>query len=125
MFRITREGVQRRLFLERTFYVGLRREWARGSKAIFVKRLASGDSFTGSGIIERFIPLNGLKESERKICSENNWNGKILFAIVIKFIPPIGVSIRSDGLRSLQTGQEISDAEIERISAAAETRVIS
>ena len=124
MLRIAREDIQRKLFLRRIFYTGIRRDWIRGSRAIFVKRLESGDAFVGSGVIEQFIPSNDLNEQERKVCAARNWYGKIVFDIVTRFLPAVAAN-QCGNLPVLQTGQQMSVADTEKISALVQTRITS
>lgn len=154
VLRITREDLERMLFVNRTFYVGIRRNWTSGSKALFVKRSLSGDSFIGTGIIEQFIPLDDLTEREKQLCRTNNWYGKILFKLVTKFLPAVNgttlaagrdggnnISSTANNIDTnndddtntspnnnpsvLQTGEQVPLSEIEKISAAALTRLTS
>jgi hypothetical protein len=54
---------------------------------LFVKK----DAFAGSGVIDRFIAIDELEEAEKKLCLENNWYGKIVFAKLVRFQPAVPV----------------------------------
>jgi hypothetical protein len=78
---------ERQLFSRRAFYISVRRDWSRGTKVLFVRK----DAFVGSGVIDRFVGIDGLEEPEKKLCLENNWYGKIVFAMLARFHPPLPV----------------------------------
>ena len=122
VLRITREDTERKLFVARAFYVGVRRNWSRGSRAVFVQRM-SADMFVGCGTIERLVEIEDMEESEKQLCMRNNWYGKVLFEVVVKFLPP--VSSAAAKVSMLQTGEQIAASEIEKISAMALTKIIS
>lgn len=88
ILRIHRDELEeRQLFSRHAFYVSVRRDWLRGTKVLFVRK----DAFVGSGVIDRFVGLNGLEEPEKKLCLENNWYGKIVFAMLARFVPSVPV----------------------------------
>ena len=78
--------------------------------------------FIGCGTIERLIEFDDLEQSERKLCEMNNWYGKILFGILIKFLPAVSSAADQP---VLQTGSQIAASEIDRISAMASARIVS
>ena len=86
ILRIHRDELEeRQLFVRRAFYVSIRRDWSRGTKVLFVRK----DAFVGSGVIDRFVGIDGLEEPEKKLCIENNWYGKIVFAMLARFVPSV------------------------------------
>ena len=86
--RIHRDELEeRQLFSRRVFYVSVRRDWSRGTKVLFVRK----DAFVGSGVVDRFVGIDGLEEPEKKLCIENNWYGKIVFAMLARLVPPVPV----------------------------------
>lgn len=87
ILRISRDELERQLFSRRTFYVNISRDWSRGTKIMFVKK----DVFIGSGTIDRFVTTDEMEVSEKKICTENNWYGKIVFSRLVRFVPPVMV----------------------------------
>lgn len=88
ILRIHRDELEeRQLFSRRAFYVSVRRDWSRGTKVLFVRK----DAFIGSGVIDRFVGIDGLEELEKKLCLENNWYGKIVFAMLARFVPSVPV----------------------------------
>ena len=88
ILRIHRDELEeRQLFSRRAFYVSVRRDWSRGTKVLFVRK----DVFIGSGVIDRFVGIDGLEELEKKRCLENNWYGKIVFAMLARFVPSVPV----------------------------------
>jgi hypothetical protein len=127
--RIAREEVERKLFIDRIFYIGIKRNWHRGSKVIFVKRSLSGDSFVGSAVVERFVLTNHMSDTEQRLCTTNNWYGKIVFRIVTKFLPAVSVEASAGAggnrLLGLQTGEQVPTSEIEKISQMASARLTS
>lgn len=88
ILRISRDELQRKLYTKYSFYVGIKRNWSRGARVLFVKK----DAFIGSGIIDRFVARDTMEEEwEKKMCDENNWYGKIEFSKLIRFQPPVPV----------------------------------
>ncbi len=87
ILRIQKDELERQLFSLHTFYVGIKRNWTRGTRVLFVGK----DAFTGSGVIDRVIALDDLQEQERKLCLENNWYAKIVFARLARFHPAVPV----------------------------------
>jgi hypothetical protein len=88
ILKIQRDELERQLFGRHTFYVNISRGWSHGMVVLFVKK----DMFIGSGVIDRFVGLDGIEEGEEKrLCIENNWYGKIVFARLSRFVPPVPV----------------------------------
>ncbi|MDQ3872536.1 MAG: hypothetical protein M3258_02880 [Thermoproteota archaeon] len=86
--------VEKQLYGQRTVYVNIKRDWLQNTKLLFVRRSV----FIGSGIIDRFISRDELQEQDKKRCLENNCYGKIEFAKLARYYPP--VSIESTNLAS-------------------------
>lgn len=74
----------------RGLYVGIRREWRKGSPLFFVDK-ANEDVIMGSGIFEKIVELDAMAEKERRLCLQNNWYGRIVFEYVERFLPPVPV----------------------------------
>lgn len=84
-----KEEQERQLYVLRELYVGIRRDWARGTKVLFVKKTLSGDIFIGSGILGSVVELEQMGEDEKKRCLENNWYGKLVFLTIARFTVPV------------------------------------
>lgn len=91
ILRISRDDMEKQLYARRSLYIGIRRDWARGSRALFVRKAGSDDVFIGSGVIDKIIIAGELAEEERKFCLENNWYGKLVFATLARFHPAVPV----------------------------------
>jgi hypothetical protein len=87
ILRIQRDELERQLYGQRILYVSIKRDWLRSTRLLFVRKAA----FIGSGIIDRFISLDALREDEKKLCLENNCYGKIEFAKLVRFYPALAV----------------------------------
>jgi hypothetical protein len=87
ILRVRRKELERQLYAQRILYVNIKRDWLRSTKLLFVKKT----EFIGSGIIDRFVSFNELREDEKKICLENNYYGKIEFAKLVRFYPAVGI----------------------------------
>lgn len=118
-----KDELERQLLVGRSFYVGIKRDWSPGTRVLFVKK----DTFAGSGVIDRFIALDDLQELEKKLCLENNWYGKIVFAKLVRFVPAVPVqSTNAAGQNPLALhGSSISSPEALRIEGLAPARIIS
>ena len=123
ILRISRDELERRLFIKHSFYVGIKRDWSQGTRVLFVRK----DAFAGSGVIERFVALDGLEEPEKNLCVENNWYGKIVFSKLIRFQPAVPVqSTPAAGENPLALhGASISGPDAMRIERLAPARIIS
>ena len=86
--RVKEEQV-RQLHVRRELYIGIRRDWARGTKILFVKKTLSGDIFIGSGILGSVVELAQMGEDEKRRCLENNWYGKLAFLTIARFTVPV------------------------------------
>ncbi|HET6779630.1 MAG TPA: hypothetical protein VFH09_00550 [Nitrososphaera sp.] len=87
ILRIQRDELERQLYGQRILYVSIKRDWQHSTKLLFVRETA----FIGSGIIDRFISSDELREDDKKVCLENNCYGKIEFAKVTRFYPAVAV----------------------------------
>ena len=87
ILRLQRDEHERQLYAKRSLYVGIRRDWGRGTQILFAKK----DAFVGSGIVDRVAGLDELDEDEKKLCLENNWYAKITFGKLVRFYPPVPV----------------------------------
>lgn len=123
ILRIQKDELERQLFSLRTFYVGIRRDWSHGTLVLFVRK----DGFIGSGVIERIVALDGLEDWERKLCLENNWYGKLLFAKLTRFRPAVPVQdTPAAGQNPLMLhGASIASADVSKIEALAPVRIIT
>ena len=87
---------ERDLYVRRELYVGIRRDWARGTKILFVvKKALAGDVIIGSGTLDRIVELaqtNDTDDDEKRRCLENNWYGKLAFSMLARFQVPVPVS---------------------------------
>lgn len=106
-------------------YIGIRRDWSRNSKILFVKRLQSGDAFIGSGMPKKIAGLDELDGDERRLCMENNWYGKMLFERLAKFQPPVDLQNTSlaQKMPALLHGLEITDDEVSAIEKLVRVRI--
>lgn len=123
ILKIQKDELERQLFGRRTFYVSVNRDWSEGVMVLFVRK----DLFIGSGVIDRFIAMDGLEEPERKLCLENNWYGKIVFAKLVRFQPAVPVQdTPAAGQNPLALhGSTISSSEARQIEGSASARIIS
>jgi hypothetical protein len=123
ILRIQKDELERQLFGRRSFYIGIRRDWSRGARVLFVKK----DAFAGSGVVDRFIAMDELEEPERKLCLENNWYGKIVFERLTRFVPAMPVQdTPTAGQKPLVLhGASISGSEALQIEESALARIIS
>ena len=87
ILRLQRDEHERQLYAKRSLYVGIRRDWGRGTPILFAKK----DAFIGYGVIDRIDGLDELNEDEKKLCLENNWYAKIVFGRLVRFYPPVPV----------------------------------
>ncbi|HKZ62481.1 MAG TPA: hypothetical protein VJZ68_08735 [Nitrososphaera sp.] len=123
ILRISREELERQLFIKHSFYVGIKRDWSQGTRVLFVRK----DAFAGSGVIERFVALDGLEEQEKNLCLENNWYGKIVFSKLVRFQPAVPVqNTPAAGENPLALhGASISRPDAMQIEGLAPARIIS
>jgi hypothetical protein len=132
IIRITKDFVANQIYGIRKYYVTLRRDWSRGSKLIFVKKIGplDDDAFIGSGIIDKTIGLNELGDvSEKQAWIENNYYRKIIFGKLVIFYPPLLVKDTQINAWSqtgaLLHGAQISTSEISIIEGRVNIKIIS
>ena len=123
ILRIQRDELERQLFAQRIFYVNISRAWSRDTIVLFVKK----DTFIGSGVIEKFVTMDALEEPEKRLCTKNNWYGKILFGRLTRFIPPILVMVTPAAEQNALAlhGASISHDISLRIGRMAAGRIVS
>ena len=127
IIRITRDDIEKQLHARRSIYVGIRRDWSRGAKILFVRKAGSDDAFIGSGVVDKIVVANGLAEEERKLCLENNWYGKLMFARLARFRPAVPIKdTPAAGENPLVLhGAIVSSANFSEIEKHARAKVVS
>lgn len=115
-----------RLYSRRELYVGIRRDWEKGSRLFFVGK-TSADELIGAGIFENIVELDSMDDKERQFCLQNNWYGRMTFERVERFLPPIPIldTPLAATRPALLHGLEVTEgqaAEIERLVAS---RIVS
>jgi hypothetical protein len=120
------KGQERRLFANRELYVGIRRDWQKGSRLLFVDKTLE-DEVIGSGIFDAIMELEAMSEQEKKLCLQNNWYGRIILERVERFLPPVPVrgTPLAETKPALLHGLEITEEQTEQINGLATSRVIS
>lgn len=121
----------RRVYAGLHLYIGIRREWQKGSKLFFVERERTReeaeDVITGSGVFEKTVEVDVMGEQERRLCLQNNWYGKIIFEYVERFLPP--VPVHSTTLAStrpaLLHGLAVTGEQTAEIDNLVSSRIIS
>ncbi|MDQ5830645.1 MAG: hypothetical protein M3269_00085 [Thermoproteota archaeon] len=122
ILRIQTEDLERQLYSQRILYVSIKRKWLRNTNLLFIKKAA----FIGSGIIDRFISMSGLTETEKMICLENNYYGKIELAKLMRFYPALPIvqtPIRGQNLLALH-GASMPRSDVLRIERLVRSRLI-
>jgi hypothetical protein len=127
ILRISRDDIERQLYARRLLYVGIRRDWSRGIMVLFVRKAGSDDSFIGSGVIDKIVVAGELAEEERKLCLENNWYGKLVFARLARFRPAVPIKdTPAAGENPLVLhGAIVSGANFSEIEKHARAKVVS
>ena len=80
--------VESTLYVRKWLYVGVRRNWLRGSKVLFVRK---SEVFSGSGLVSSVQLLDELKDDEREMCLKQNLYARIRFGTLERFLPPVPV----------------------------------
>ena len=115
-----------RLYARRELYIGIRRQWQKGSRIFFASRM-DADVLIGSGVFEKIIELDAMDEEEHRFCLQNNWYGKIVFDRVERFLPPL--PIRETPLAecrpALLHGINVSEDHAAKIDTLVSSRIIS
>ena len=122
ILRIQTEDLERQLYSQRILYVSIKRKWLRNTNLLFIRKTA----FIGSGIIDRFISMNGLTEAEKMICLENNYYGKIELAKLMRFYPTLRIEntpIRGQNLLALH-GTSMARSDVLHIERLVRSRLI-
>lgn len=88
ILRIARPEAEAQLFMRRWLYVGVRRDWSRGTKILFARK---ADSFIASGAIGKVAALDELDPAEKELCIQNNWFAKMFFEKLTRFYPEVRV----------------------------------
>ena len=127
IIRIARDDIEKQLYARRSIYVGIRRDWSRGAKILFVRKAGSDDAFIGSGIVDKIVVAGGLAEEERKLCLENNWYGKLVFARLTRFRPAVQVkdTPAADKNPLVLHGALVSSANFSEIEKYARAKIVS
>lgn len=123
-----KEEQERMLYARHSLYVGIRRDWSAGSKILLVGKNAHGDSvIIGSATLEKIVELDALNNSEKKLCLENNWYGKMVFAMLARFLPAVPVSDTplAGKQPALLHGLEITGDALSRIESLAGSKIIT
>ena len=89
ILRIARRETEAQLFMQRWLYVGVRRDWSRGTKILFARK---ADAFIASGVIGRAAALDELDAAEKELCIQSNWFAKLFFEKLTRFYPEVPVS---------------------------------
>ncbi|MDQ3902330.1 MAG: hypothetical protein M3247_01565 [Thermoproteota archaeon] len=130
MVKISRTELVNQIYWRRVYYSKLKRDWAKGSKIVFLTK--SGDSdeaFAGLGKIKIIYELSAVDADERKDYIKNNYYSKIVFGTMVRFLPaivtrPMNFSSFSKTERPLLDGAYLSDSEVSIIEALAKIAII-
>jgi hypothetical protein len=130
MVKISRTELVNQIYWRRVYYSKLKRDWAKGSKIVFLTK--SGDSdeaFVGLGKIKIIYELSAVDADERKYYIKNNYYSKIVFGTMVRFLPaivtrPMNFSSFSKTERPLLDGAYLSDSEVSIIEALAKIAII-
>lgn len=125
-FALRVKGQERRLYTKRELYVGIRRDWTKGSRLFFVDKIDT-DILIGAGIFEKIIELDSMDEQERQLCLQNNWYGRITFESVERFLQPLPAhdTPLADIRPALLHGFEIPKEQAEEIDSLVASRIVS
>lgn len=124
ILRLGTEEAERHLFVQRWLFVGLKRDWTKDSKILFVRK---SEAFIGSGIVAQVQQLEDLENSEREICRQRNWSTKLLFETLARFSPPLSVKVTSVAPQSPMSlhGSVITHAAAAEIEGLASAKIIT
>ncbi|MGI0020888.1 MAG: hypothetical protein ACREAY_10515 [Nitrososphaera sp.] len=117
-----KEEQERQLHVRRELYVGIRRDWARGTKILFVKKTLPGDVAIGSGTLGRIVELAQMGEDEKRLCLENNWYGKLAFLTIARFTVPVSETALAGQPPALLHGLA---ADVTAVEALARGRLVT
>jgi hypothetical protein len=118
-----REEQERQLYVRRELYVGIRRDWSRGTKILFVKKMPTGDTVVGSGVLGRITELAEMGEEEKRRCLENNWYGRMSFSTLARFHVPVSQTALAGQPPALLHGLAVDD--IAAVEALARSRLVT
>ncbi|HYY49805.1 MAG TPA: hypothetical protein VE643_02950 [Nitrososphaeraceae archaeon] len=130
MVKISRTELVNRIYWTRVYYSKLKRDWAKGSKIVFLtKSVDSDEAFVGLGKIKIIYELSAVDADERKDYIKNNYYSKIVFGTMVRFLPaivtrPMNFSSFSKTERPLLDGAYLSDSEVSIIEALAKIVII-
>jgi hypothetical protein len=106
--------------------VGIRRDWSRGTKILFVKKMPAGDMVMGSGVLDRVTELAGMGEEEKRRCLENNWYGRMSFSTIARFHVPVSQTALAGQPPALLHGLAVDDDDtIAAVEALARGRLVT
>lgn len=119
---MTRREVEAQLFMQRWLYVGIKRDWTRGSKILFAKR---SDAFIASGVVGRIDTLDELDPAEKELCIQNNWYAKIVLEKLTRFHPEVPIKVTPFAVLSPVTlhGSSVKLGDVAKVEAAALCRI--
>ena len=130
MVKISRTELVNQIYWRRVYYSKLKRDWAKGSKIVFLTKTGDSDeTFVGLGKIKIIYELSAVDADERKDYIKNNYYSKIVFGTMVRFLPAIvtrlmNVSSFSKTERPLLDGAYLSDSEVSIIEALAKVAII-
>lgn len=130
--KITRTGLVNQIYWKRIYYAKLRRDWAKGSKIVFIAKTEnSEEAFFGLGKIKIIYRLSGLDVHESNDFLKNNYHSKIVFGTMVRFLPEIVVTHRMRFTSSSKTehplldGAYLSDSEVSMIESLAKITIVN
>jgi hypothetical protein len=124
ILRLNGDEAERILFALRWLYVGVNRDWRKGSKVLFVRKT---ESFLGSGVIGSVSRVEELEEAEKELCRKKNWSDKLYFTSLMRFEPPIPIKatpVSSQNPISIH-GSELTEETTSKIEGLAAFRIIT
>ena len=124
VLRLNSEESERRLFVRRWLYVGVRRGWTSGSKILLLSKF---DTILGFGVVARIQTLEELQENERALCLQKNWSAKLHFAGLARFNPPLPISATPLASQNPITlhGSDLAQSAAEEIEDLAIIKIIT
>jgi hypothetical protein len=129
--KISKSACANQIFWKRAYYAKLRRNWITGSKLVFLTKIReSEDVFIGLGKIKTSYEVSVLAPNERKICIQNSLHSKIIFDIMMRFLPAVLTrDVKFSSLNRMEDpsldGSYLSDSEISNIEGLAKILIIS
>jgi hypothetical protein len=129
--KISRTRLVNQIYWKRVYYAKLRRNWAEGSKIVFITKTGnSEEAFVGFGKIKIIYELSALDEDEKEVYIKNNYYSKIVFGTMVRFLPTIltnrvKLSTFSKIEHPLLDGAYLSESEVSMIEALAKIEIIN